>query len=249
MISLEPYINHGLADLLTHVDINGSASRPGDSFQCDSLEVADLAGAQQDVTVFHRRRWPGRTGLDPTDRMADLAEILVGLYLVETDHYVARDVFPRCLSSAGRRVSQAGIDLTAFRLEPLTTEPLDPRETLHVAEAKHTTSRDVNVAINSLQDDVGKTDSERLADELQLLISYVEDNGLHVYPERVHRFMQEGACMVLSVLLDPQHTSADTMCRRATNRFSNATTPSAIPVQRLLISKIDGLQAWIAPTL
>ena len=147
MISLAAYMAHGLAELLSSLSVSAPLPNHSDALVLVTLELADTEAARQALSRFHDRRWPtvasGR-GATTQDRMADLGELLGALY-VTFGVYKSAEIFPRCLSASGRRVSQPGIDVTAFHVEPRLDEPLQDNETLHFLEAKHSTSADATI--------------------------------------------------------------------------------------------------------
>src|SRR5262249_37226722 len=145
--------------------------------------------ARAALRAFHQRRWGGGRH-DPDDRRADLGEILFGLYALDVWHYPTDSVFPRCLSASGRRVSEPGIDVLAFEIADLQTEPLTDQEWFYCGEVKHTTKDRIDSPIQALSGDLSKTTIERISDNLHLVMSYLDIIG-HPYSARVHRFLAD----------------------------------------------------------
>jgi hypothetical protein len=179
--------------------------------------------------------------------MADLAKILVSLTCVP--EHSSNDIYPRCLSAAGRRVSEAGIDGLAVRLTNATREALRADESLRVMEAKHTARDDIDGPLDGLDADIQKTTDERLRDFLRLLISHLRAENRHPYAERAARFMEGNTNMTLTALVDPELINVDYAASRARTRFDSRTTPSGIPVRRFLLASIPDLETWTASTL
>jgi len=248
MISLQPYLAHGLRALARNLDLQ-VVTRPGDGLDCEMLGLASSAAAQGALRRFHERRWPGSSPDPLENRLADLAEILVGLNAA-SHGFAPQAVFVRCLSASGRRVSEPGVDVIALRMR---TDGLDerlyPDELLRIGEAKHTVGRRVDAPIQSLLEDVEKTDYERLRDQLQLLLSRIEESGEYAFPERLNKFLEGNHEFVLSTLIDPSRATIDELIAKAKSKFTGLETPSHIPVTAFVAAAIEELVEWTTRTL
>jgi hypothetical protein len=191
---------------------------------------------------------PG-AGHNPLDRIADLSELICGLYAVHHLGYPHDTVFIRCFEASGRRVNEAGTDVLAVQLRRLTLEPLQPDERLNIGEAKHSLSSDPARLPAAMMTDVSKTGNERLRDMLQLAVTHLDTFTDHPYPERVNQFMEANAEMMLTGLMDPLLVSAAAVRQRALARMQELATPGGVPVTAVLIAEIPNLSQWITTTL
>ncbi len=249
MVSLDVYFRHGLRDLLDAMTRSRWNTQAG-ALRLFRLRLRYRGKGERALARFHRRRWrPPASAGTPSARSADLAELLGGLHLLSVGLYEANEVFIRSLSTPSRRASQAGIDGTAFRIRGLTTEPLQRGERLHFIEAKHTAKDRPATPLDALRDDLAKTDDQRVRDELQLVVSYLETVGTYAYPERVNQFLAKRRWFVLTALIDPTTCDEESTRMGAMRRFTGATAACGIPVRRFVLSSVPDLYAWIARTL
>jgi hypothetical protein len=244
MITLSRYLDRGLRAFLRSFDLE--AEKGDDDFTVRVATLRNSDEAQTALSEFCSERWPGTAEHSWQDRAAEAGELFAALVLL--DEYEPDEVFPRCLSAANPRASEAGIDVTAFRVQDSGLAPLDPDERLTLAEAKHSVDTVPGTPLGALDGDVKKTNFERVANELQLLVSYLEDQEFG-YPERVNKFLEGHSVLELAALVDSERIDPSDLAKKGREKFKDATTPTETPVGAFLAAGIPELEKWITEAI
>lgn len=215
----------------------------------DAVQFTDLRAATVDLKQFHSSRWP-TSRLPLENRRADLAELFLALLSGARYTCGDGDVFPRCLSASGPRVSEPGIDVLAYRIaDEEISAPPSSDEILIIGEAKHTIGQDSSLPIDALAGDMSKTDLERVRDFLVLAQARLEDEQSVRYPERINEFLEAGSAIALLALTDSKKISPEECLTKMIGRFDGRRARCGVPIDYVVAASVEDLETWIASTV